>query len=101
MKKLSGLDLQVGGEGMKKYYDEIYPGYLKKFGKKYGAEVGKTTTPTDYARDAQGVPSMYPKEEPLFYMEITPKMREEFSTGIPMKRGGEVLKGGIGSIPTK
>jgi hypothetical protein len=98
---LKGLDLEVGGEGNKKYYDEIYPGYLKKFGKKYGAEVGKTTTPTDYARDAQGVPSMYPTQEPLFYMDITPKMREEFSTGIPMKDGGEVLKGGIGSMPTK
>jgi hypothetical protein len=41
-KSLSGLDLSVGGEGMKKYYDEIYPGSLKKFGKKYGANVGTT-----------------------------------------------------------
>jgi hypothetical protein len=98
---LLGEELTVGGEGMKKYYDEIYPGYLKKFGKKYGAESGMTTTPTEYARDAQGIPSRYPKEEPLFYMDITPKMREEFSTGVPMKDGGEVLKGGIGSIPTK
>jgi len=101
LRSLVGQDLKVGGEGMKKYYDEIYPGYLKKFGKKYGAGVGKTTTPTEYARDAQGIPSMYPTQEPLFYMDITPKMREEFSTGIPMKDGGEVLKGGIGSIPTK
>jgi hypothetical protein len=101
LRSLVGQDLKVGGEGMKKYYDEIYPGYLKKFGKKYGAEVGKTTTPTEYARDAQGIPSMYPTQEPLFYMDITPKMREEFSTGIPMKDGGEVLKGGIGSMPTK
>jgi hypothetical protein len=90
MTKLSGLDLQVGGEGMKKYYDEIYPTYLKKFGKKYGANVGKTTTPTEYARDAQGIPSMYPTQEPLFFMEITPAMRKEFSTGIHMKRGGKV-----------
>lgn len=47
MKKLSGLDLQVGGEGMKKYYDEIYPGYLKKFGKKYGATIGTTYAKTN------------------------------------------------------
>lgn len=77
-KSLSGLDLSVGGEGMKKYYDEIYPGYLKKFGKKYGANVGSTTV------DVQGKP------EPLHYMDITPAMRKEFSTGIPMKRGGKV-----------
>ena len=77
-KSLSGLDLQVGGEGNRKYYDEIYPGYLKKFGKKYGATVGKTTV------DANGV------AEPLHYMEITPAMRKEFSTGIHMKKGGKV-----------
>jgi hypothetical protein len=77
-KSLSGLDLQVGGEGNRKYYDEIYPGYLKKFGKKYGASVGKTTV------DADGV------AEPLHYMDITPAMRESFKTGIHMKKGGKV-----------
>ena len=75
---LSGLDLAVGGEGMKKYYDEIYPTYLKKFGKKYGANVGKTTV------DVEGA------AEPLHYMEITPAMREAFKTGIHMKKGGAV-----------
>jgi len=73
-----GDDLRVGGEGMKKYYDEIYPNYLKKFGKKYGASVGKTDV------DADGV------AEPLHYMDITPAMRKEFSTGIHMAKGGKV-----------
>jgi hypothetical protein len=77
-KIFSGLDLKVGGEGNKKYYDEIYPNYLKKFGKKYGAGVGKTTV------DVEGA------AEPLHYMDITPAMRKEFSTGIHMKRGGKV-----------
>ena len=77
---IKGDDLSIGGEGMKKYYDEIYPGYLNKFGKKYGAESGKTTV------DVKGKP------EPLFYMDITPKMREEFISGIPMKDGGEVRR---------
>ena len=75
---IKGDDLSIGGEGMKKYYDEIYPTYLKKFGKKYGANVGKTTV------DADGV------AEPLHYMDITPAMRKEFSTGIHMKKGGKV-----------
>jgi hypothetical protein len=78
LRSLVGQDLEVGGEGNKKWYDEIYPGYLKKFGKKYGATVGSTTV------DVRG------KNEPLHYMDITPAMRREFSTGIHMKKGGKV-----------
>jgi hypothetical protein len=77
-REFTGLDLDVGGGGNKKYYDEIYPNYLKKFGKKYGATVGKTTVDVDGAA------------EPLHYMEITPAMRKEFSTGIHMAKGGKV-----------
>jgi len=76
--RISGEDLSIGGEGMKKYYDEVYPNYLKKFGKKYGATVGKTIVDVDGAA------------EPLHYMDITPAMRKEFSTGIHMKKGGKV-----------
>lgn len=36
---LSGLDLKVGGEGMKGFYDKIVPNFLNQFGKKYGAKV--------------------------------------------------------------
>jgi len=39
-KTLSGVDLKVGGEGMKGFYDKIVPAFLNKFGKKFGAEVG-------------------------------------------------------------
>lgn len=39
VKALRGLDLEIGGEGMKKYYDDVYPKYLEKFAKKYGATV--------------------------------------------------------------
>lgn len=42
----SGDNLKVGGEGMKKYYDEIYPNFLNKYGKKYGAQVGETKVNT-------------------------------------------------------
>ncbi|MCK5014035.1 MAG: hypothetical protein KAS66_09455 [Candidatus Omnitrophica bacterium] len=38
--KLSGLDLKVGGEWAYHLYDKMIPQYLKKFGKKFGAEVG-------------------------------------------------------------
>lgn len=115
VKSLTGLDLKVGGEGMKKYYDEIYPGYLKKFGKKYGANVGTTYVQTEPPTDkifrdlgkfhaytgrgsetkefntyAEALEFLGMGKEPLHYMEITPAMRKEFSTGIPMRRGGKV-----------
>ncbi len=41
-KVLTGLDLKVGGEGMKGFYDKIIPDYLNKFGKKYGAKVAES-----------------------------------------------------------
>jgi hypothetical protein len=42
MQRFEGDDLRIGGEGMKKYYDEIYPKFLDKYGKKWGARVGET-----------------------------------------------------------
>jgi hypothetical protein len=58
-KVFSGIDLQVGGEGMKKYYDDVYPKFLEKYGKKWGASVGeigiglppKTSSSWAYFRD--------------------------------------------------
>jgi DNA repair protein RadC len=41
-KVFEGLDLKVGGEGMKGFYDGILPAYAAKFGKKFGAKVGTT-----------------------------------------------------------
>jgi hypothetical protein len=115
VKSLTGLDLSVGGKGMKKYYDEIYPSYLKKLGKKYGANVGMTSVQTEPSTDkifrdlgkfhaytgqgretkefntyAEALEFLGLGKEPLHYMEITPAMRKEFSTGIHMKRGGKV-----------
>jgi len=49
---LRGVDLQVGGEGMKKYYDEVYPNYLNKLGKKYGSQVGETNVKTQTGEPA-------------------------------------------------
>lgn len=37
---LAGLQLKVGGEGMKGFYDTILPSFLNKYGKKWGATVG-------------------------------------------------------------
>ena len=61
---LSGSGLQVGGEGMKGFYDNILPKSLDKLGKKFGAKVGKT--------DMDGVE--------VWQMDITPQMRESVTT---------------------
>jgi hypothetical protein len=59
-----GLDLQMGGEGMKGFYDQILPKSLEKLGKKFDAKVGKT--------EMDGVE--------VWKMDITPKMRESVLT---------------------
>lgn len=43
MGKISGLDLKVGGEGMKGFYDKILPDFANRIGKKWGAKVTEST----------------------------------------------------------
>lgn len=45
---IEGDDLSIGGEGMKTFYDQRLPGFLSKYGKQWGAKVGKTTIGTVY-----------------------------------------------------
>jgi len=40
---LQGVDLKVGGTGMKGFYDDILVKYANKFGKKFGAKVSDTS----------------------------------------------------------
>jgi len=81
---LNNADLSVGGEGMKKYYDEIYPKFLDKYGKKWNARVGETQITTDYARDANGIPAQRPSKESIRYIDITPEMKGAVSKGQPL-----------------
>ena len=41
----SGLDLKVGGEGMKQYYDKTYKNFLEKYAKQHGGKLGETRLP--------------------------------------------------------
>jgi hypothetical protein len=90
----SGIDLRVGGEGMKKYYDEIYPKFLDKYGKKWGARIGETTVPTD--RDTiGGMPSMYVNQEPIRYLDVTPEMKAGVSKGQPLFQAAPIIGTGL------
>lgn len=95
---LEGVDLQVGGEGMKGFYDQILPTYLNDLGKPYGVKVGQmevSYTPT--AKQAQqgaadeallsdlGVEVPQAPRPVLHTFDITPQMREEIkSKGLPL-----------------
>ena len=57
-RELSGVDLKVGGEGMKGFYDKILPSEVQKYVKQWGGEVkksgfGKKTTATDKSQLAE------------------------------------------------
>lgn len=81
--EMSGVDLKIGGEGMKKYYDEIYPKFLEKYGKKWNAKMGETGITTGRA-NVNGVPSMYPDKETVRYIDITPEMKAGVKKGQPL-----------------
>lgn len=110
--KFSGLDLQVGGEGMKKYYDEIYPQFLSKYGKKWNAKVGETSInigkdTVEPGISAPGIGVEFPaktipaKKEPVRYIDITPEMRQSVSKGQPLFSATGLATGaGAGTMAT-
>ena len=67
----SGLDLKVGGEGMKGFYDRIIPQFLNKYTKKWGGRVGTTELELK-------------NTEVVRILEITPSMKEAVMQGQPM-----------------
>lgn len=45
-KRFEGLDLRVGGEGLKTFYDRMLPQTANRIGKKFGAKVGEARVTT-------------------------------------------------------
>ena len=62
----SGLDLKIGGEGMKGFYDKILPAEVQKYVKQWGGEVRKSNFSI--------------KEAPIWRVDITPEMRKSVET---------------------
>jgi hypothetical protein len=79
---LAGKGLEIGGEGMKGFYDKILPEYVNKYGKKYGIKVGKTKIdvsggkPTDYADFDAYTAAKEGKGEEIHYFDITPEAKK-------------------------
>jgi hypothetical protein len=104
-----GVDLQVGCEGMKCFYDNIVPKFLDKYAKKWDAKTGMTkirvATDKQAAEDAQLLNELgVSKDGPnamaqVHYIDITPKMKESVVTqGQPLFAIGA---GGAGAAATQ
>lgn len=118
---LSGLDLEVGGQGMKGFYDTILPTYIKK---QYGIEVGQhpmklrdfdvvtanggegfAIVPKGESRTIAKYPTIEEAqaaavkmgEVPYHSFDITPEMRESITTqGQPLYQVAPVA-GAVGA----
>lgn len=80
---ITGDNLSIGGEGMKKYYDETYPAFLDKYAKKWNAKIGETNinprgTAWKYGLDLKDT------DIPVRYMDITPEMKAGVQKGQPL-----------------
>jgi len=110
---LEGEDLNVGGEGMKGFYDKMVPKFLNQFGKKYGSQVQSGSVPiistpaehhglTENQFQAQSPEEQQrmvrqhayahqgaKTEVPTHRFDITPQMREDvLKNGMPLYSGG-------------
>lgn len=94
--ELTGIDLKVGGEGMKSFYDKIVPDLAGKLVSKYGGKMSTVSFPgkprdvgtgwSSVDEDVTGRPAMN-----QLGFDITPQMKEAVARGLPMfKQGGHV-----------
>lgn len=87
VKTYSGLDLKIGGEGMKGFYDQILPSFMNKYAKKWGARVGESRINTkDSSIGMEGSDARVESSTALVHsVDITPSMKESvLSEGQPM-----------------
>lgn len=102
---LAGVDLQVGGEGMIGFYDQILPTYINKEYGKYGVSIGKLPVETgkEMSRGLTGtdmIPSYTPTYTDLHSIDITPEMRETIqSKGQPLYQATGIGLTGAAAVP--
>lgn len=75
-KRLTGVDLRVGGEGMKGFYDDMLPRFANKYGKKWGVKVEDIELPDIY--DEIGHPLV------VHSIPVTDQMKADVMDGQPM-----------------
>jgi len=91
-RELSGQNLEVGGSGMKGFYDKMLPAAAEKLTKKFGGKVGTTSFKTDNApddvvaryADQPDHPFTKLQQTVVHSIDITPEMRKAATAGGPL-----------------
>jgi hypothetical protein len=95
-----GLDLKVGGEGMKGFYDKILVDYANKFGKKFGAKVEDKQLPASERIEIRntGTNAEYP-EHPWALL-VDGKVSERFTSKEDAIKSSHIYEGAtVHSLP--
>ena len=100
---LQGENVNVGGEGMKGFYDKMIPSFLNKLGKPYGVKVGQMPIETETANKLQVGEMTYEdpaKVKTVHHFPINDQMRTSIlKEGLPQyMRGGVVHKAEGGAV---
>ena len=77
---LEGQDLEIGGEGMAGFYDDIVVNQARKIGKKHGAKVEEgqiVGRQADYVRQTPAI------NEDVWTMRLTDKLKKAAKEGLP------------------
>lgn len=104
-KSLSGIDLKVGGEGMRAFYDQIIPKAAKKLGKPFGANLETINIITEKSQyedlgdgfvvntetgePETGIEKLKDKTITVQSIPVTDQMREVVPMGMPLFSLGE------------
>lgn len=86
---LKNVDLVVGGEGMRSYYDKIVPARIAEVTKKLGAPV-KVEPYKINTRDG---------EKTLHSIQVTPELRDAVKRGMPVYKDGGMVGYADGGMP--
>jgi hypothetical protein len=92
----TGVDLKVGGEGMKAFYDKMLPSMVNKLVKKWGGKVGTTKLEAgtftkaddELLAELNDTTSTQEGDQPIskgvWALDITPAMRDSIKQGLPL-----------------
>ncbi len=89
------LDLKVGGEGMKGFYDKMIPNAIEKIGKEHGVKVKQGTTQAD-TTNFESIDKGFKVNEnkaPVHYIDIPESLKNQaLGKGFPLfSSGGHLL----------